>query len=213
MFCSIGCAVHMRGVTSSGSGDHTSLVVNNLEVGWSTATPTGYGIVTLNMTGSGCRVASFHKFYLDSSESQAQQIADWMASLPAGTVFAGVTYRYPGFNKKNILMPEFHKVGIKIEKITAGGAMAFVAKKGDPSFAKYHMVSNNNKLKYVDLYHYMRSFYTGKYNKFRVNDIMGKIWTYYNRLCVDLTYNDIKLYSYPQFKYNTKQSWVRFLCL
>ena len=132
--------------------------------------------------------------------------------VKSGTVFAGVTYKYPGFNTKNILMPEFHKVGIKIEKITAGGAIAFLAKKGDPSFAKYHMVSNNNKLKYVDLYHYIRSFYTGKYNKFRVNDIMGKIWTYYNRLCVDLTYNVIILYSYPQFKYNTKQSWVRFLC-
>ena len=151
----------MRGVTSDGSGDHTSLVVNSLEVGWSTSTPTGYGIVTLNMTGSGCRVASFHKFYLDSSESQAQQIADWMAALPTGTVFAGVTYRYPGFNKKSVLMPEFHKVGIKIERLTSGAAIAFLAKKGDPSFAKYHIIASS--MKYLDFHYFIKNFHRSKY--------------------------------------------------
>lgn len=144
-------------IGKGGSGSNSEhLMVNGIEAGFAMES-LGLGIVTMNVSGSGCGIMQYFFKNPYSSADDATAVSAFLNGLPEGTILAGVSSNDLGSTSRvDLMRSAFMNIGIDLTDYSQRSILGFITKKGDPSYAKYQLlVQDDVKLHFI---HYLKQF-------------------------------------------------------
>ncbi len=132
MFHPLGCAVELRGW--SVTHEMRDILVNGIRTDFYNLNR-GLRVLSLNVTDTTCFINQSMTFdtYVDVAEAEA--LVSFVESLPNGTIFiaasAGDIYTYMGSAADALA-----RNGVHLHDLANREAIAFIARKGEPNYAK-----------------------------------------------------------------------------